>query len=608
MKRTKPPVLTSPSKIGFFVSLMLVSVSIGVAYFYSRRFGVSWDLLGRDWLNRNEWLGIVRGEGFLFEMLPLVGLVAVVSMFAYLVITGAVRKYKRYLDSGCDYRNLLSSLKDLEDLEDKRKIERIKNHPELKRLLLGLAETIEERDRQLGEREGALEARLEEALQSKESELAERFAQECERLARAVESGTLEPSAIEFSNPGLRALGEAAGRALRGAEQAPEPGLAESYGDLRKTSDVLHAKLAEIADELKTGCESAQQIEAHVRVLVGADEGDPGHSRLEAVRNETRKIVSGLKALEQINITVDALSEEAKGIAINTALHAGSGMGTQDDLIRLAEEVKEVAARFKDTAKRFAQTSSAVRASMGVLDAIAGEPVDRLGRAARPDETLAGVLSRVSLWVERVVVLSDKVSNLAQSYDVSVSALPATSGKRTAESAEPEEAAFQEPAFEEPASEAPAFEEPAESEEFGFESLDRSRALFQDVPEPPAEEPEAPEAPPRPMERGILEDLTSRIGRSFETARAEAEAGEWMSAEDEERPGDAERALRDAVRDERDVESEEAPATAPDEPEEAPAETAQAEEDTAADASTPDEETVDLYALGAIDYDPALHG
>ena len=142
MKRTKPPALTSPSKIGFFVSLMLVFVSVGVTYFFVHEFEVSW-----NWMDRNEWMGVVKGEGFLFDMLPLLAIVVVCSLTSYLVTVRAVRKYKRYLDSGLDYRNLLSRLKDIDTLEDKAKIEKLQNHPELKRLLLGLSDSLAERTR-----------------------------------------------------------------------------------------------------------------------------------------------------------------------------------------------------------------------------------------------------------------------------------------------------------------------------------------------------------------------------------------------------------------------------------------------------------------------------
>lgn len=593
MKKNKPPVLTSPSKIGLFVALMVVFVSIGVAYFFSRRFGITWNLLERDWLNRNEWLGIIRGEGFLFEVLPLVGLVAATSMVAYLVIAGAVRKYKRYLDSGHDYKNLLSSLKDIEDLDDKRKIERIKNHPELKKLLLGLAETVEEKERALREREAALETRLEETVKAKESALAEGISRECERLAAAFESGTVDPSAIECSNSGLRRLAEIAGRvAAHGAERSSGSDPGAPHGDLRGMKDVLQAKLREIEDELRTGREGAQEIEARIRQLVTVERAREGGVRPEEVRRHVQAIAESLGAIEQVNFTIDALSEEARGIAINTALHAGSGIGTQDDLIRLAEEVKELATRFRDAARQFAQTSSAVRSSVGALDSFSGGAGHHPDPSATPDEDLAGILSRVSLWVERTVVLTDKVSNLEQSLDVSMRSLAETDESHATDAAGGVGETDQGPAEERTEYEERKIQQTTAGEEFGFESLERSRSLFGDTHESGPARPERG----RLADRRMFEDIPPEIVRPFAVPETPPEARDVAPREPEEKISGAplEPAEQDAL------EAGKFP--------EPPAAEEPGAEDEPEETSEPKEEAVNLYALGAVDYDPALHG
>jgi hypothetical protein len=57
-------------------------VSIGVSYYFVHQYGVPLNILERDWLDRSEWLGVIRGEGFLFEVLPLVGLVAIIAIIS----------------------------------------------------------------------------------------------------------------------------------------------------------------------------------------------------------------------------------------------------------------------------------------------------------------------------------------------------------------------------------------------------------------------------------------------------------------------------------------------------------------------------------------------
>jgi len=95
VNRNKRPALTSPWKIGFLVSLLLVTVSIGVGFAITRTFGVAW-----SWIHTGDGSWAFDLDAFLNEMLPLVVIVPVMSLLSYFVITGAVRKYRAYLDSG----------------------------------------------------------------------------------------------------------------------------------------------------------------------------------------------------------------------------------------------------------------------------------------------------------------------------------------------------------------------------------------------------------------------------------------------------------------------------------------------------------------------------
>ncbi len=601
MKRTKSPALTSPWKIGFFVSLMLVFVSICVTYYFVHRYGLSLGIVDRNWLDRNEWLGVIRGQGVLFEVLPLVALVAVWSIIAYLVITGAVRKYKKYLDSGLDYKHLLTSLKDVNDLEDKSKIERIKNHPELKRLLLGVADSLEERGRLLAEREGALETRLNDALAAKEKEMADGFASQCDRLARALEDRSLDPSAIEFSNPNLKQLSDAIQKSAQVSVEPRAADFDESYGDLRKTSSLFQSKLREIAQELKVGQDGAQEIEQQVRRLVqsgwkGAGTAGPAGADANAIQS----VLTSLKSLEDVGASIEALSEEAKGVAISAALHAGSGTGTQDDLIRLAEDVKEVATRFKDAAKRFSRISGEIQATAGGLETQVDVPARPAVAPASGERNLAAVLSRITLWVERMVVLTDKLSNLRESYELAMGALPGTA----------EEAVEEEPSEESELKDIPA-PVSEESEEFEFESLERRRTIFTE--EETREEPAPPEDSP-------VEETAAAVSSVEETPADEAL--ETPADEEQAKPEigrESDRTIFDAIasgplggtRDVEIVDRESAVEDAGDERMEVLGSGAFARKKFDAPKirdEDRDEETVDLYALGAVDYDPALHG
>jgi len=615
---TKSPVLASPWKIGFFVSLMLVFVSIGVSYYFVHQYGVPLNILERDWLDRNEWLGVIRGEGFLFEVLPLIGLVIATAMISYMVITATVRKYKKYLDSGHDYKNLLSSLKEIEDLENKKKIERIKNHPELKRLLLGVAEALEERERLLSEREGALETRLNDVLASKEKEMGEDFARQCDRLSKAVEARSLEPSAIEFANPDLARLSKVVQQALQANAAPAASDLAVSYGDLKKTTEVFQSKLREIAEELRTSRASAQEIEQQLRGLAQADSSGPDGNRLEPAAKEAREILGSLKGLEELSAAIELTAEEARGVAINTALRAGSGEGTQDDLIRLAEDVKEVASRFKDATKRFFQISAVLRSSAGALEVFANSPKRPSAGPSGVERNVATVLSRVSLWVERIVVLCDRVANLSESYGVAVSTLPVAPLKaaRVAHGAEPEMASVAGVAEPDAVPESKEEEEPAlpgseESEEFGFETLDRSRSFFTgkqmtDEPENAPderiqdervsdgdEEHEGERGDEREVEQrreGVFEEMTARpLGSAGDDASENDPLGKEPAKKTPEEKEETIIELLRPVAMQQDTKRE-------------------ISSTRSAGTAEADLDVVDLYDLGAVDYDPALHG
>jgi hypothetical protein len=633
VKRTKSPVLTSPWKIGFLVSLMLVFESIGVSYYFVHQYRVPLNLLERDWLNPSEWLGVIRGQGFLFEVLPLIGLVIITAMISYMSITAAVRKYKRYLDSGLDYKNLLSSLKDVEDLEDKKKIERIKNHPELKRLLLGMAESLEERERLLSEREGGLETRLNDALAEREKELGEEFARECDRLSKAIEARSLDPSAIEFSNPDLARLSKAVRLALQADSAAAPSDVSPSYAGMRETAEMFQSKLLEISEELRLSRETAQGIERQIRAIAPSAVQGSQDGGTERAAKEVKTVLGSIRELEDLAAAIELTAEEARGVAINTALRAGSGEGTQDDLIRLAEDVKEVAGRFKDATKRFFKLAAVMRTSAGTLENYAVTAARHPAGSAIVERDMSTILSRVSLWVERVVVLSDRVANLSESYGVAMTSLsgPPRDAVTTApETVLDDGATDRGEAFEtgavERAEDATVPDQGGvdSAGEFGFQTLDREGSIFPE--ESSSEEPagqvqkgfDENEISGRDEETkpGETEHTTRETGGSEPEREEEPSAGDRLFEEMSTRPlgyagGDVvEREVVDgtAAREERPEKDE------PREPEllrsplgekMRPPRVPPTRETDEAEA---DEDVVDLYSLGAVDYDPALHG
>jgi hypothetical protein len=128
------------------------------------------------------------------------------------------------------------------------------------------------------------------------------------------------------------------------------------------------------------------------------------------------------------------LGEEAKGIAISTALQAGSGEGTLADLIQLAEDVREIATKFADMAQSFKAATNQVKSSVASLEIFSG-PSGKRGSMLEDVVSAAGSLAnKVSLWVERVLILSDKMKNIEQTFNLSLGSLeekPAAPERKT---------------------------------------------------------------------------------------------------------------------------------------------------------------------------------
>ena len=510
MKRTKLPALTSPWKIGFFVSLMMVTVGVGVAYFFIDKFGVSW-----NWLDKNEWMGAIRGEGFVFELLPVIAAVMVTAMISHLVIARAVRKYKSYLDSGLDYKHLLMSLKEISDLEDKSKIEKIRNHPEFKRLLVGVSEQLTEQREALAAREAEMEKAVDDAVTARHEELTNGFAVECESLTSAIRDGAADLISPEtgVSNPSLRSLCEV----LQTRLESEVPSAAPAPTAVVESDAAVKIKLEEIANELGESSRGAREIEDLVRKTSAGDLPESDIGRLEAARGEMRGVLDAMKSLQELKSSLVSLSEEAKGIAINTALHAGSGEGTQDDLIRLAEEVKDIAMRFKAETERMADVSSRMRSSVGSLEAFVGSELNPNTAEADPGHSLASISNKLSLWVERVMVLSEKVSGFSASLDEPVA--PEQDAEKPFDMKDIP-AAEMDGDFDKTESDGRFADS---SEEFGFEMLDRSKSLFSDATD---------EEPAAPADKEILDETPSdaEMDESLEAASADdaanADAGE----------------------------------------------------------------------------------
>jgi hypothetical protein len=599
---------------------------MGVAYYFIRSFGLSW-----EWEEIRSWQGIISGGGPIVDLLPLIILVTLSSLCAYLLVTQGVRKYRRYLDSGLDYKDLLMSLKSIDDLDNKEQVNKLRHHYELREFLMRVKDEFQQRQHHIAEREKALEGSVKKAEQSREREISERLAAECEALATAIENGSIQINSEQIDGltfEELKRIEDTVRNALRNqpaalTDRAPQAG-EESFSNLKQASALMHNKIQEISTELKESGETAREIEENLKAAAGDEPEDGGFDKNE-IERRTHELLVSYDSLDKMASSIGALSEEAKGVAISTALQAGSGKGTPADLVEFAENVKDMAVRLNDLAKSHHGLAGDMRSSVNQFE----EHFQRVAvgqTSPGASQSVAALAGKMSLWVERMMILSDKMKNVEETYDLSVRSIQGVEG-------DPDIALG-----------ADYSGTPADTNEFKFDTANRESSILSGDT---AETEELPGI--QRQDRGIFEQA-STVDEMFEDLSgrkvAEGSSGQEDSADFEDLAqndgSDAKAPDEEDIRADFEIAEHQDARVNIEEP---------AEQDTRADFEETEpggdieyprtefdpnsidfddtgigdfvkergpespvnkvpvekEDAVDLYALGAVDYDPALH-
>jgi hypothetical protein len=592
VKRPKTPVLTLPWKIGFFVSLMLVVVSAGVAYFFVRKSefaGATPEL--------TSWSSLVESirppDGAVIEFWPLLAIVGVSSLLAYFLTTRAVRQYKAYLDSGYDYKNLLASIREIDDLEDRSRIKQLRNHPELRDFLIGIREMTAARTKELDKREDLLDRLAQESGDDVSGDLRGRLSLECDRLVDAIQVARRAgfPDSVELAIPQLQGIRQALRAAFVTGDQSSRSREFSGNAD----------QFEEIARELEADIEAAREIESNLGEA--ASTGALPSTDTATIRGEIEGLIMTLTDVQGISSELEGMDEEAKSVAINTALKAGSSEGTQADLIQLAEDIKGVAAKFGKLSKSSLTLTEDVTGHVNAIQAELNRFLDSINATSQTSGVIEAAMGKASRWVEHLVVLLEKVKRAGE-------ALPAHA--QPEEELVPDDPGQPEGVLnlEEPGggpkigeTTQPAGPERWEADpgqfdvnDYGFDTIERVRPLFSE------DRGEAPKS--------------ADIKRDSEQVIAEPTSKDGMFAELSDSAPDA--FEQDGIIDHDAFPNPEAE-SAETQPAEQPGGSFELEgslvdlppvgQQTDAPAADPDvnDDVVDLYALGAVDYNPAVH-
>ena len=389
-KRDKRPVLTSPWKIGTMVALMLVATSFGVGYYMVRVYDI--DLY---WLSSDVSRWVVDSYQFFREIYPAAAGVVLLSLFTYFVIASAVRRYKYYLNSGQDYRKMISLAKSIDDLTNPAQIARLSEYPRLQKVLRNYGDQIREISEDIESREVEmstvdLEVEIDSILEGHglNETIAEgkwwvSIAKKVQCWADENAGGTTE----------LREQAEAA-RQTAGR-------VSLSCGKIVETA-------AGASEDMLDIVRSAGELNLAVEGLGSngsgtvADAGSPSDA-IAAVE-------TAAAALEEKSSVIHDLSEEGNGLALNIALMAARGEATEKDLALLAEKVRATAERFGKLGRELEGLVRTVASSSRNAKSAAGGSV-AVGSSTSPEAE------------RRIIEISTKIESRSRALQQKITAL-----------------------------------------------------------------------------------------------------------------------------------------------------------------------------------------
>lgn len=397
MDRKKPPALTSPWKVGFLVALMLVVTALGVGYFISGAFGLKWHWIEFGGASPATWT--FRLGPFIDEMVPLLALVTLLAVASCVLVSGAVKRYTRFVDSGVDYRQLLKSIKTIDDLEDEERLEQLKQHPELREFLLGFKNRMAARERQMSERDKRPAARESDAP-------ARNLPAECGRLVSAITNGKSGFSGeLALTIPELKQIE----RAVR--EQFSRDAPAAEIDSLRSRVDTTLEAVRRHSAGIRRDADACVAGVREMETLLGQLTRAIQTPQESAVA--TDGITGAAKLLDAMADALASLGEETKRIAITAALEASGGGEGQS--IKIADEMRTIATRFNAVAVQWKQAGPALRTGITTIEkgtSSSGQHRKSLAASA------AKAAASAQKWGERLVALQEQVRELERAAGV----------------------------------------------------------------------------------------------------------------------------------------------------------------------------------------------
>jgi len=393
-------------------------MSMGVGYYL-----VSFYNVDLAWIKSGTGGWSIDSNLFMRDMLPLAAAVIFVSLFAYFLIASAVHRYKFYLDSGQDYRTMISLAESVDDLTNPAQIARLSKYPELQAVLRNYGDQIREISRDLGTKDNAsnyaeFKSEIESLVGDKRAGKNDSEGQECgsiyEKLRERVDSDRARIEELEKRNEAeRRACGNATlacGRAMEAISGAGEELLAitNSVAELTSVAERVNANVA-------SGKSAAARGGAH------GSQGGALKATMGEMENSVRKLEEGGRVLHEF-------SEENNGIAIHLALMAARGNVDEHALATFAERVRSTAERFhklSDSVTSIAQgllgSCYAIKENAGVAIATPAVAIDAESTGAIV-EIARRIDERSSALEKRIMGLGSELHDVHELLQTDVAA------------------------------------------------------------------------------------------------------------------------------------------------------------------------------------------
>ncbi len=601
---SKRPVLTSPWKIGIFVSLLLVFMSLGVGYYL-----VSFYDVDLKWIESGTSGWTVNSMLFVNDMAPLAAAVVIVSLFAYFLIASAVHRYKFYLDSGQDYRSMISLAESIDDLTNPAQIARLSPYPELQAVLRSYGDQIREISQDLGTKDTVsnyadLKSEIESLLGGNAA---------AGDAPEGSDAGSIYDKLrdrVETDRARIAELEQRNARERRAYGQA-----ALAYGKAMEAISGAGEELLAITNAVAELTSVAERIGADARGRAAAPK-DAAGSRKGTLKSTVVDMEGAVRKLEEGGRALHEFSEENNGIAIQLALMAARGDVDEHALATFAERVRSTAERFHKLSGGVSTIAQGLLGNCYAIKECSGMSADVDGPPVGAD--VSGAIVEIARRIEgRSAALETRIMGLgSELHDVHELLLgDGRKESRPAAAAEPASAPDARPVAADTAPAADSADDAGlvidhgsswggvgargasretaaggagEEQSFSFENLDEMRAAFAQAAEPERKtEPKPQTEQPREKQSSDFSDMTSLRNLDGASERA------WRTVEVEKADVEEDAGQVDVT-----VQAA-APATPREEPEVA---FEPAAESTPAAEKRDDDPVHDLFDLGAVEY------